>query len=79
LIVYFRPSVPSTSRRLWLHAYPAGSPTYREIDPTIAPTVWKPGHLTWATFDLPPGSFTVYVGLWVGTDLGVGTGLGVMP
>jgi hypothetical protein len=79
LIVYFRPRVEAVSRRLWLHAYPVGSPEYLDVQSTIAPATWRPGDLAWAAFELPPGVFNTYVGVWVGTDLGVGTPLGVIP
>jgi hypothetical protein len=79
LVVYFRPRGDVTNRRLWLSAYPVGTTAYIEIEPTLAPAVWKPGELGWAAFELPSGSFHIYVGIWVGTDRGGGTPLGVVP
>lgn len=79
LILYFRPRVDSTSRRLWLHAYRSGSTEYLDVQPSIAPAVWKPGELAWAAFDLPAGAFDTFVGVWVGNDIGVGTPIGVIP
>jgi hypothetical protein len=79
LIVYFRSRIEDASRRLWLHAYPAGSPDYIDLQPTFAPATWRSGALLWAAFELPRGTFQTYVGVWVGNDLGVGTPLGVIP
>jgi hypothetical protein len=78
VIVYVRPRVEAASRRLWLHAYPEGSAGYLDLEPTIRP-VWKPGVLTWAAYELPPGRHTVYLGVWVGNDIGTGAPMGVIP
>jgi hypothetical protein len=78
LIVYFRPRVDGINRRLWIHAYPGGSPPFQDLAPTIPP-VWKPGALAWAAYDLPPGRYGVYFGLWVGGDIGDSTLLGAIP
>lgn len=79
LTVYFRPRNDVANRRLWLHAYPAGSTDYIDIEPYLAPAIWKPDELGWAAFEVPPGSFNVYVGVWAGADIGAGTPLGVIP
>ena len=78
LIVYFRPHAESANRRLWLHAYPNGLPPFLDLTPTIPP-VWNPDALAWAVYDLPPGRFGVYLGLWVGSDIGDATLLGAIP
>src|SRR5262245_49755200 len=80
VIVYFTPHVDATSRRLWLHAYRvADRRQYLDVVPTLAPVIWKPGLLAWASFELPAGRYDTYVGLWVGYDIGPGQPLGVMP
>jgi hypothetical protein len=79
LVVYLRPMTTAESRRVWLHAYPAGQEDYVSIDPTIAPDVWRPGELVWEVFELPKGRFNVFVGLWVGTDIGTAAAVGEVP
>jgi hypothetical protein len=79
LVVYFRPRVNGDNRRLWVHAYPVGSPAYLEIIPRLAPAIWTPGEIGWAMFELPPGAFTTYVGAWTANDLGDSAPLGVIP
>jgi len=79
LVVYLRPNAADNSRRVWLHAYPEGSEDYLVLEPTIALTTWQPGELIWQVFELPPGRFNVFVGLWVGTDIGRGEPLGAVP
>ena len=80
LIVYFTPHVDAVSRRLWLHAYPvADRRDYLDLVPTLAPMVWKPGQLAWASFELPAGRYDTYVGVWVGYDIGPGQPIGVLP
>lgn len=80
VILYLRPATTAESRRIWLHAYPIGyGGTYMPIEPTIAPAAWRPGDLVWEVFELPKGRFGVYVGLWVGNDIGTGTGIGEVP
>ena len=80
VIVYFTPHVDSTSRRLWMHAYPvADRREYLDIVPTLAPMIWKPGQLAWASFELPPGRYDAYFGVWVGYDIGPGQPIGIIP
>jgi hypothetical protein len=79
LILYFRPHIDASSRRLMMRAFPRGSPEYIDLWPTIAPALWQPGTLAWATFELPPGAFDAYVGVSIGNDLGPGAPIGTVP
>jgi hypothetical protein len=79
LVVYLRPNTDANNRRVWLHAYPEGSEDYLVLEPTIAPTTWRPGELIWQVFELPPGRFNMFLGVWVGTDIGRGEPLGPVP
>ena len=79
LILYLRPMTESQSRRIWLHAYRAGKDDYVSIDPTIAPEAWQSGQLVWEVFELPKGRFSVFVGTWVGTDIGPAAAIGEIP
>jgi hypothetical protein len=81
VIVYFRPHVDFVSRRLWLHAYPdVASPAYLDPDPVMTSTVTPTsGELEWAVFELPPGRYQGYVGLWVGTNVGDASPIGPLP
>jgi hypothetical protein len=79
LIVYFRVHGETANRRLWVHAYPVGAPSYLTIEPSFAPAAWTPDESMWEMFELPPGVFTTYVGEWVGNDIGRGTPLGTIP
>jgi hypothetical protein len=79
VILYLRPSTDAQSRRIWLHAYRAGSEDYLSIEPTIPPDAWQPGQLVWEVFELPKGRFSIFVGMWVGSDIGPGAPLGEIP
>jgi hypothetical protein len=79
VILYLRPTADAQSKRIWLHAYPVGSGDYLTIAPTIPPGVWRPGQLVWAVFELPNGRFNVFVGMWVGTDIGPASAIGEVP
>jgi hypothetical protein len=81
VIVYFRPRIDWTSRQLWLHAYPDAAPeTYLDRPPVMtASATPSPGELEWAVFELPPGRYQGYVGVWVGTNAGVGSPIGPLP
>src|SRR5262249_1178323 len=80
VIVYFTPHVAATSRRLWMHAYPvADRREYLDIVPTLAPAIWKPGQLAWASFELPAGRYDTYVGVSVVYDIGRGQPIGIIP
>jgi hypothetical protein len=80
-IVYYRPLTDWTNRRIWLHAYPGGTTEhYLEPEPLITgSSVPKPGELDWAVFELPPGRYQAYVGIWVGTSVGSGYPIGALP
>jgi hypothetical protein len=80
-IVYYRPLTDWTNRRLWLHAYPgATTESYLDPEPVITGSrVPKPGELDWAVFELPPGRYQGYVGIWVGTGVGSGYPIGALP
>jgi hypothetical protein len=79
LILYLRMNTHWANRRMWLHVYPAGREQYLVIEPTIAPRTWRAGDLIWQVYDVPEGDFTAYVGMWVGTDMGVGVAVGRIP
>jgi len=81
LVIYFRAfSNDMSSRRLWVHAYPAGVTTsWITPDPVLAPAQWTRGQPMWELFELPPGVYATYVGSWVGNDIGEGVLLGAVP
>ena len=80
-IVYYRPLTDWTNRRIWLHAYRGATiDNYLDPEPVITgSSVSKPGELDWAVFELPPGRYHAYVGILVGTSLGSGYPIGVLP
>jgi hypothetical protein len=65
VIVYFRPKVDWAGRRLWVHAYPAGSHDYVDVEALFPPFAgWHTGELAWEAFRTPgPGRFNVYIGI----------------
>jgi len=72
IVTYFRPLRDWTTHRIWVHAYPAGSQSYVDLGPEL-PTVatWQVGELAWELFRTPAnGSFTLYMGVATGDDLG---------
>jgi hypothetical protein len=79
VILYLRPATDAQSRRIWLHAYRPGYEDYLSIEPTIPPDAWQPGQLVWEVFELPKGRFSIFVGMWVGSDIGPGAPLGEIP
>src|SRR5262249_6129546 len=79
-IVYYRPSVDWANRRLWLHAYPDGAREYLDPEPVLSSSVTpRKGDLEWAVFELPPGRYQGYVGIWVGTFVGEASAIGPLP
>lgn len=72
VIIYFRPLAEWRGRRLWLHAYPAGSQVYADVK--AAPQAfegWRKGELSWEAFRTPgSGPFNVYIGISLADDLG---------
>ena len=78
--VYLRPLRQWAGRRLWMHAYPAGSQDYLVIEP--APPAfagWRPDELAWETFQLPSNArYVLYVGVEVAYDLGPAYPLGTI-
>jgi hypothetical protein len=81
LMIYFRARGNDlSSRRLWVHAYPAGVTTsFIDAEPVLAPAQWTRGEPMWELFELPPGVYLAYAGAWVGNDDGEGVRLGVVP
>jgi hypothetical protein len=82
LIVYYRPLIDWTNRRLWLHAFPDGEAPapYMDPDPVmIGSSAPKPGELDWVVFQLPPGHYQGYVGIWAGTNMGDAYPVGPLP
>jgi hypothetical protein len=79
LIVYFRPRVNADNRRLWVHIQRPGTSEYDEIPAALAPATWKPHHLAWAAFNLPPGRFNTAIGMWEGASIGDGLSIGIIP
>jgi hypothetical protein len=78
ITVYFRPQREWSARRLWIHAYPAGSAEYIEIDP-VPPAFegWRVGELAWEVFRLPATiRYNAYLGVAVGANLGPAVPLG---
>lgn len=81
VVVYYRPRADWTNRRIWLHAFPDTAPQrYLDPPPTITssetPTI---GALEWAAFELPPGRYLGYVGVWAGTSMGDASPIGPLP
>jgi hypothetical protein len=80
VIVYYRPRVDWMNRRLWLHAFRDGASGYLDPEPAIASSERpRAGDLEWTVFELPPGTYQGYVGIWVGTFLGDGSPIGPLP
>lgn len=80
VVIYFRPLTSWTGRRLWLHAYPAGSTEYVDLaaDPP-AFDGWRQDELAWEAFDVACGGpFDIYAGIAAGDDLGPAQRLGVV-
>jgi hypothetical protein len=78
ITVYFRPQREWSARRLWVHAYPAGSAEYVEIEP-VPPAFdgWSVGELAWEVFRLPGTvRYNAYLGVAVGPNLGPAVALG---
>ena len=80
LIVYFRPLSDWKGRRLWAHAYPAGSRQYVDLQPDLPRYGgWRPGELAWEVFQTPDErAFNVYVGVAAGDDLGPAVEIGMV-
>ena len=81
VVVYYRPRVDWTNRRVWLHAFSDAAPQhYLDPPPTITssetPTI---GALEWTAFELPNGHYQGYVGVWAGTSMGDASPIGPLP
>ena len=79
-IIYFRPLSDWQGRRLWVHAYPAGSREYVDVVAEFpAFPTWPRDELAWEVFQTPdPRAFNIYVGVAVGDDLGPAVPIGVV-
>jgi hypothetical protein len=79
LILYFRTLRSWDSHRIWVHAYQPGAQDYVDLDATFPQRHWSVGDLGWEVFDIPPGTYLLYAGVWVGSSIGEGLPLGPTP